>query len=195
MHERLAEPLGLDLRIGLPAHDPLARRLLRPRPAPGYRLSAFMADEPDPRLNLVYANPPLDIDSWCDPDLLEIEAPAVNGVATARAMALLYGRIACGALLAPQTVDRGREPARAGADALTGRPLRYGPTGYELHGTPSVLGRAADAFGHTGAGGGSHGAWPSLRTGFSFLTADLHSAEGDTRAAFVLDALLAAVRT
>jgi CubicO group peptidase (beta-lactamase class C family) len=193
VRERLAEPLGLDLRIGLPAGDPLAPRLLRPRPAPGYRLSAFTSAEPDPRLTLVYGNPPLQIDSWCDPDLLRIEAPAVNGVATARATALLSGRIACGALLAPQ-IDRGREPARAGADALTGRPLRYGPTGYELHGTPSVLGPAADAFGHTGAGGGSHGAWPSLRTGFSFLTADLRSAEGDTRAASVLDALFVAVR-
>ena len=193
VRERLAEPLGLELAIGLRTDDRLAQRLLRPRPAPGYRLSAFTADEPDPRLTLVYANPPLPIDSWCDPDLLQIEAPAVNGVATARAMALLYGRIACGGVLAPQTLDRGRRVARAGPDALTGRPLRYGPTGYELHGTPSVLGPAADAFGHTGAGGGSHGAWPSLRTGFSFLTADLRSQEADSRAASVLAALHTAV--
>ena len=96
-------------------------------------------------------------------------------------------------VLAPQTLDRGRRVARAGPDALTGRPLRYGPTGYELHGTPSELGPAADAFGHTGAGGGSHGAWPSLGTGFSFLTADLRSQEADGRAASVLAALHAAV--
>ena len=194
VRERLADPLGLELGIGLRPGDPAARSLLRTRPAAGYRLSAFMADAPDPRLTLVYANPPLAIDSWCDADLLAIEAPAVNGVATARAMALLYGRIAGGGVLAPETVRRGREVARAGPDALTGRPLRYGPTGYELHGTPSELGPAADAFGHTGAGGGSHGAWPALRTGFSFLTADLRSQDADRRAASVLAALHAAVR-
>jgi CubicO group peptidase (beta-lactamase class C family) len=194
VRERLAEPFGLELGIGLRPDDPLAQRLLRTRPAPGYRLTAFMVDAPDPRLTLVYGNPPLAIDGWCDADLLAIEAPAVNGAATARAMALLYGRIARGDVLAPETVQRGRQVARAGPDALTGRSLRYGPSGYELHGTPSELGPDPDAFGHTGAGGGSHGAWPALRTGFSFLTADLHSQDADRRAASVLAALHAAVR-
>ena len=194
VRERLAEPFGLELGIGLRPDDPLVQRLLRTRPAPGYRLTAFIADAPDPRLNLVYANPPLAIDAWCDADLLAIEAPAVNGVATARAMALLYGRIARGDVLTPETVQRGRKVARAGPDALTGRALRYGPSGYELHGTPSELGPVSDAFGHTGAGGGSHGAWPALRTGFSFLTADLRSQDADRRVTSVLAALHGAVR-
>jgi CubicO group peptidase (beta-lactamase class C family) len=194
VRERLAGPLGLDLRIGVPAGDPLRGRMLRPHPAAGYRLTAFMADAPDPRLELVYGNPRIPIDSWCDPDLCSIEAPAVNGVATARAMALLYGRLVCGAVVPAETLTRGLEPARSGADPLTGRPLRYGPTGYELFGTPSELGPEPDAFGHTGAGGGSHGAWPALRTGFSFLPGDLRSADADRRAAGVLAALHAAVR-
>jgi CubicO group peptidase (beta-lactamase class C family) len=189
----LADPLALDLRIGLRAADPLARRLARPVPAPGYSLSVFQADEPDPRLVGVYRNPVLDMDSWCDPDLLEIEAPAVNGVATARAMARLYGEVARGELVPPGNVASAGVPARAGIDPLSGRLLRYGPTGYELAGTSSVLGPALDAFGHTGAGGGSHGAWPSLRTGFSFLTADLRPQDTDRRATVVLDALHAAV--
>ena len=92
VRERLAGPLGLDLRIGVPADDPLRARVLRPRPAAGYRLTAFMAAEPDPRLALVYGNPGVPIDAWADADLCAIEAPAVNGIATARAMALLYGR-------------------------------------------------------------------------------------------------------
>ena len=166
---------------------------MRPVPAPGYSLSAFQADEPDPRLLGVYRNPVLEMDSWCDPDLLEIEAPAVNGVATARAMARLYGEVARGELVRPESVARARVPARVGIDPLSGRLLRYGPTGYELAGTSSVLGPAPDALGHTGAGGGSHGAWPSLRTGFSFLTADLRSQDADRRATAVLDALHAAV--
>ena len=193
VRERLASPLGLDLRIGVTADDPMRGRVLRPRPAAGYRLTAFMADEPDPRLELVYGNPRLGIDSWCDPDLCAIEAPAVNGVATARAMALLYGRVVCGDVVSAATLARGLAPARSGADALTGRPLRYGPTGYELSGTQSELGPEPDAFGHTGAGGGSHGAWPARRTGFSFLPGDLRSADADRRAAGVLAALHAAV--
>jgi hypothetical protein len=67
--------------------------------------------------------------------------------------------------------------------------LRFGPTGYELAGTPSALGPAADAFGHTGAGGSSHGAWPSLRTGFSYVTAELRREDEDERARTLLAAL------
>jgi CubicO group peptidase (beta-lactamase class C family) len=193
IRERLADPLGLDMRLGLPAADPLAQRLVRPVPAPGYSLSAFQAREPDPRLVAVYRNPALAMDAWCDPDLLAVEAPALNGIATARAVARLYGAVACGDLLHPATVARATEPAAAGFDALTGRPLRFGPAGHELAGTPSVLGPPTDAFGHTGAGGGSHGAWPSLRTGFSFITADLRSQDCDRRAAVLLSALHAAV--
>lgn len=189
IHDRLARPLGLDLRLGLAAHDPLASRLVRPRLAPDYRLTAFMADEPDPRLERVYGNPPLPIDAWADADLRSIEAPAVNGVATARAMAALYGALACGRVLHPETLARAGRAAAEGNDPLTGRRLRYGPSGYELAGTPSELGPAGDAIGHTGAGGGSHGAWPGLRTGFSFLPAELRSQDADRRAAGVLTAL------
>jgi CubicO group peptidase (beta-lactamase class C family) len=189
IRDRLAEPLGLDLRLGPAADDPLVARLVRPHPAPGYRLSAFMADEPDPRLERVYGNPLIPIGSWADPDLRSIEAPAVNGIATARAMAALYGEIASGRVLRPGTLARAGQTAAEGDDPLTGRRLRYGPSGYELAGTPSELGPAEDAIGHTGAGGGSHGAWPRLRTGFSFLPAELRSQDADRRAAGVLAAL------
>jgi len=81
------------------------------------------------------------------------------------------------------------QAAAEGNDPLTGRRLRYGPSGYELAGTPSELGPAGDAIGHTGAGGGSHGAWPGLRTGFSFLPAELRSQDADRRAGDVLAAL------
>lgn len=189
VRDRLAAPLGLDLRLGLAASDPLAARLVRPRPAADYRLTAFIAEEPDPRLERVYGNPPVAIDAWADPDLRSIEAPAVNGVATAPAMATLYGALACGRLLRPDTLARAGQSAAEGNDPLTGRRLRYGPSGYELAGTPSELGPAEDAIGHTGAGGGSHGAWPGLRTGFSFLPAELRSQDADRRASDVLAAL------
>ena len=195
--EELAGPLGLDLRLGLPADDPMHARRARLRQAPAYRLSAFLTEDPDPRLELVYGNPSLAGDGWNDAAALEPAVPAANAVASARAMATLYGRLVDGGgiPLGPDLVAVGAGPAAAGDDPLSGRPLRFGPTGFELAGTPSPLGPPADAVGHTGAGGSSHGAWPSLRTGFSYLTADLRSEPDDGRAAALLEALHGVVMT
>ncbi|MDX6494565.1 MAG: hypothetical protein QOE17_551, partial [Gaiellales bacterium] len=170
----------LDLRIGLQGDAEAAGRLARLRRAPGYELSALAVDDPDPRLELVYRNPPLgdfvDGEGWLEPPV-----PGVNGIATARAMATLYGALVAGKLIAAPTLAAGLETAAAGDDPLSGRPLRFGPTGYELSGTPSELGPPADAFGHTGAGGSSHGGWPALRTGFSFVTSELRREDLDQR--------------
>jgi CubicO group peptidase (beta-lactamase class C family) len=189
--EELAGPLGLDLRIGVPAGDAIVRRLAHVRQAPGYRLSAYAADEPDPRLAAVYPLAGLGADPWNDPRLLSAELPSAGGVATAMAMARLYGALvaSAGPLVSTATIARATEPEGAGDDPITGFPLRFGPTGFELAGTTSELGPARDAFGHTGAGGSSHGAWPSLRTGFSFLTAEMRTRGEDDRAAWLLAAL------
>jgi CubicO group peptidase (beta-lactamase class C family) len=193
--EELADPLGLDLAIGLGPGHPLALRRAVLRPYPGYRLSAYLGGEPDPRLALVYGNPPLPIAAWNDPALLEIEVPAVNAVATARSLAGMYGRLVASddPLVSPGSLRLAGSEASAGDDPLSGRPLRFGPTGYELSGTPSELGPVADALGHTGTGGTSHGAWPSLRTGFSYVTADLRPENADDRAGALLAALHEAV--
>ncbi len=78
------------------------------------------------------------------PTCCAIEAPAVNGVATATGDGPpLRAARRAGPSCPPDARSAAVEPARSGADALTGRPLRYGPTGYELFGTPSELGPAA----------------------------------------------------
>jgi CubicO group peptidase (beta-lactamase class C family) len=193
--EELAEPLGLDIAIGVDPSSPLAAGLATVRPAADYALSAYLSDDPDPRLRLVYGNPPLGPPSWNDPGLLALEVPAVNAVATARSLAGLYGGLVRpeDPLVRPETLAIGCSEASCGDDPLSGRPLRFGPTGYELAGTPSELGPPQDAFGHTGAGGGSHGAWPSLRTGFSYVTADLRPENADGRARDLLGALHTAI--
>jgi CubicO group peptidase (beta-lactamase class C family) len=192
--EMVRELFGdLDIRIGVDQADPFAGRIARVAPSPDYRLGAYLAEDPDPRLHQVYGNPAIAADEWGDPALLELEIPAANGVATARAMAELYGRLVCGTLVRPATLALARTPAAEGDDPLTGRLLRFGPTGYELAGTASVLGPPADAFGHTGTGGGSHGGWPSLRTGFSYHTARLRPETVDARARSLLDTLHDAV--
>ncbi|MDX6549531.1 MAG: hypothetical protein QOJ31_215, partial [Gaiellales bacterium] len=122
-------PLGLDLRIGLQGDAAAAGRLARLRRAPGYQLSALSTDDPDPRLELVYGNPPLgdlvDDDSWLEPPV-----PSANGIATAPAMATLYGALVAGSVVSAATLAEGLETAAAGDDPLSGRPLRFGPTGY-----------------------------------------------------------------
>jgi CubicO group peptidase (beta-lactamase class C family) len=193
--DELAEPLGLDIAIGVDPSSPLAAGMATVRAAPDFALSAYLSDDPDPRLSLVYGNPPLAPEAWNDPGLLALEVPAVNAVATARSLAVLYGSLVRSEdpLVRPETLATGRSEASRGDDALSGRPLRFGPTGYELAGTPSELGPPRDAFGHTGAGGGSHGAWPSLRTGFSYVTADLRPENADGRAHDLLRALHTAI--
>jgi hypothetical protein len=125
---------------------------------------------------------------------LQHPMPAANGIATARAVATLYGSLVVGRVIRMQTLAEAVAVASEGPDPLTGRALRFGPSGYELAGTPSVLGPTDDAFGHTGAGGSSHGAWPSLRTGFSFVTSELRLEARDDRARRLLDGLHTALR-
>ncbi len=74
----LAGPLGLDLRIGLPAGRSAACADAASAAGCGVPSLSVLADEPDPRLELVYGNPRVPIDSWNDPDLCAIEAPAVT---------------------------------------------------------------------------------------------------------------------
>jgi CubicO group peptidase (beta-lactamase class C family) len=189
--QRVAEPLGLDLRIGLQGDRDAESRLAELCPAPDFAPSAMAADDPDPRLEQVYAR------FWANPAApgwLEAPNPAANGMATARAMATLYGSLVTGRLVSMQTLQEGTATASHGADPLSGRPRRFGPTGYELSGTPSRLGPADDAFGHTGAGGSTHGGWPSLRTGFSFVSSELRLEMRDDRAPRLLDGLHAALR-
>jgi len=193
--EELAGPFGLELAIGCGRDHPLAGDRAFLRPAPDYQLSAFLDPNPDPRLQGVYGNPPLGPATWNDPVMLDLEIPSANALATARGLAGMYGALVREAqpLVGAEALALGRSEATSGDDPLSGRPLRFGPTGFELAGTPSALGPAADGFGHTGSGGSSHGAWPALRTGFSFVTADLRPEPTDGRAAALLAALHAAV--
>jgi CubicO group peptidase (beta-lactamase class C family) len=191
VREKLSRPFHLDLRVGLRGDRDAEGRVADLQATPDFGMSAFAVDDPDPRLEQVYGR------TWPDardPDWLQAANPAGNGIATARSVAALYGGLVTGKVVSMRTLAAGTAAASDGADPLTGRPLRFGPTGYELAGTPSMLGPADDAFGHTGAGGSTHGAWPSLRTGFSFMTSELRLEMRDDRARRLLDGLHAAIR-
>jgi hypothetical protein len=76
---------------------------------------------------------------------------------------------------------------------INDRPLHFG-LGYELPDPIGTYGPAEVAFGHSGAGGGRHGAWPTSGVGFSFTTNELRAEDVDDRASSLLTTLASALR-
>jgi CubicO group peptidase (beta-lactamase class C family) len=96
---------------------------------------------------------------------------AVGGFATARGMARFYasllGEVDGVRILTPETVELGRREIRRGIGPWWSE-TAYG-AGFELQTPDARLGDPADTFGHAGAGGSRHGAWPSRETAYSYL--------------------------
>jgi CubicO group peptidase (beta-lactamase class C family) len=200
LHEEIAEPLGLELWIGLPES-------LEPRVATLERGAKFgdglvVAREADEVAWSIWSNPPRFAEGELAANLRfwhAAEVPATSGIASARSLARLYGCLACGGeldgarLLSPETIEAGRRPLAQGRDPYLDEPLAFG-IGFELQTAEMGLGPEPDAFGHSGAGGSIHGAWPGLRTGFSYAPNVLTPLSGtDPRGAALLSALHAAI--
>jgi hypothetical protein len=128
---------------------------------------------------------------WNDPAFHAAEIPAANAIGTPRSIARLYGSL--DRVLSEDALRLGRTELSRDVCAITRRPYAFG-VGFELQTELCTLGPPPDAFGHTGSGGSSHGAWPTERVGFSYIPAELRSEAGDDRARRVLAALYAAVR-
>jgi CubicO group peptidase (beta-lactamase class C family) len=198
-HEEVAEPLGLDAWIGLPAeHDGRVAVLER---GPGFGLAKrdeLARPDGDRLAWSIWGNPP----RFTTPNLppnerwwREAEIPASNGVAAARSLARLYGCLAHGGeldgvrLLPPERVASGTALLAQGVDPYLESQVVFG-VGFELQSSGRPFGPAAVAFGHRGSGGSAHGAWPELRTGFSYVPNSLQDHAGPDRRA---DALLTAL--
>ena len=182
--DEFARPLGLELWIGLPAE--IEPRVVRLERAPDYG----MTGEPSPLLEALYG-PLLHFFPWNDPAVHAAEIPAANAIGTARSLALLYGRLET--ILRLETIRLGRTELSRGTCAVTAFPYAFG-VGFELQTELRTLGPPADAFGHTGAGGSAHGAWPDERVGFSYLPTLLRRSDTDDRARRRLAALYDQVR-
>lgn len=193
--EEVAEPLGLEIYIGLP--EELERRVSRlelvetwgSNPA----LEAQVSVE-DELMRAVWGNPVLfahESFPWNSRAYHAAQIPAVNGIGTARSIATLYAKldtlVSAEALrLARSELERRREP-------LLGIPQAWG-VGFELGTERREFGPAPDGFGCGGAGGSVHGAWPSERVSFSYaMNLMRDDADGDPRAQALLDALHACV--
>jgi CubicO group peptidase (beta-lactamase class C family) len=201
LRDEIAEPLGLDTWIGLPAH-------VWPRVAILRRKEGFgvMPDPPDAIAWSIYHNPPrfgVSGDGWAlaanDYRWVAAEVPASNGVTSARSLARLYGCLSLGGeldgvrLLSERTLTLGRHVLTSGRDAYSDNPAVFG-VGFALQTEAMPFGPPPDGFGHGGAGGSLHGAWPSLRTGFSYVTRSLQGPDASrARIEPLLDALHNAV--
>ena len=202
--EEVAAPLGLELWIGLPSEQEPRVSTLRygEQWGTGSALDGAALDA-DRLLASVYGNPRLFPDErgrlpWNRPELHRSEIPGAGAIGTARAIARLYGCLALGGeldgvrLLSAETLARGRRELSRRHDRLLDEPQAFG-VGFALQTERHAFGPPADAFGHDGAGGSNHCAWPSQRIGISYAMNTLRGDLVDPRSQALLAALHASL--
>src|ERR687891_877800 len=117
------------------------------------------------------------------PAFHQAEIPAVGGIGTARSIARLYEGL--GRILSAETLQLGRTTLSEGWDSAHAGPVRFG-VGFQLQTETKRFGPVPDAFGHDGAGGSVHGAWPKQGLGFSYAMNLLRDDAQDRRSLAVL---------
>lgn len=176
---------GFDVHLGTPASED--HRVARLTRSPDYRISTFLHDPARRRIVERMYRGLLEPETINSPEYRRAELAAAGATGTAAAMARLYDRI-CAGLVPDSVLASATSTWSSGTDALNDRPVRFG-LGYELADSLGTYGPAAVAFGHSGAGGGRHGAWPEEGLGFSFTTSELQPEDTDRRASLLLEAL------
>ncbi|WGU40478.1 serine hydrolase domain-containing protein [Phenylobacterium sp. NIBR 498073] len=146
--EELAGPLGLDLSLGLPASQEARRAEMI---APPELATSNMAADLNPSQVAAYTNPVIEpllpnTAAWRACELV-----SANGFSNARSLARLFGEVAAGRLLSPQTLAQATQLRISGVDEVLGVPARWG-AGFLLN-TDGLYGPSAATFGHSGWGG------------------------------------------
>ncbi len=187
--EQVAEPLGADFHIGMPAEldartSKLHGQLASPSRDGKAKLSdklpesirQFMQDMTDASTmtGAAFINPPQERGAVNSRAWRAAEIPAANGHGTARSLARIYGALACGGevdgvrILETETIDNAIREQAFGPDAiLGGMPMRFG-LGFMLRQDFMPLSPNPRAFGHPGAGGSIGMADPDARVGFGY---------------------------
>lgn len=202
--EQVAEPLGLDFWIGLPAKlEPRVGRLVMLR-APEFPKDFDWASVPesvrliaqahrDPSSltgrTLNFAQQPLDDNS---PEIHAAEIPAHNGIATARSIARMYaaliGEVDGKRLLSTDTIKSATVTQSDGPDQVLLVPTKFG-LGFMLPSSFSPFG-GSSCFGHPGAGGSLGFADPDAGYAFGYVTNKMASGlVGDPRSRALIEAV------
>lgn len=177
--EQIAEPLGLEFHIGLPAEIPEERlakvtKLSRLRGLMALRYTpppvTLKMIRPGSLLRRSFLGSELDMN---DRRSLEIELPAGNGVGTARAIARAYAAFAEGGAelgITPETFARLTKPPEVvrPRDEVLGVPS-YFSLGFVRPGPEVSFGSSPRAFGSPGAGGSFAFADPDARVGYAYV--------------------------
>ena len=209
----VAEPLGLDCRIGTPAehHDRVAT-LVSMLPE-GVDMEALADPGDDPVLGMIaqFLGPdtPLgralyapggalaDQEVWGLPELYEAEVPAANGITDARSVARMYaalvGEVDGIRLLEPAQLEAAITQRTEGPNrVLLDMDIQFG-LGFMVRSTLIPLG-GERGFGHFGAGGSVGWADPDADLAFGYVMnkMDLGLA-GDVRSTSLINACYAAI--
>lgn len=193
--DEVARLLDLELWIGLPRDNESRVSVL----TGSLSAASAMNRECERVAHDITDNPPLFVgppDHWNSAAFHAAQIPAAGAIGTARSIARLYGCLACGGelegarLMKPETVQLGRTELARGYDACFGWPLAFG-VGFALQTEEREFGPPTSAYGHCGAGGSAHGAWPDQTVGFSYAMNELR--DDMSRSGALLESLHLAV--
>jgi CubicO group peptidase (beta-lactamase class C family) len=200
VHDEIAEPLGIDMWIGLPEHEEHRVAVLEnPPPTTDPEMSAFYAQLYERGAN-GYRALTLDGRMRTMPENLyntravhAAEMPAVNAITSARALARMYaatiGEVDGVRLVGHDTMQAARTERASGTDRTLLVDTRFG-AGFWLHGDSQPM-MQDGSFGHPGAGGSLAFANPELGVGFAYVMNQMgHGVSGDPRNVALGDALL-----
>jgi CubicO group peptidase (beta-lactamase class C family) len=204
LRDEIADPLGLDLHIGLDAKDDARTGDMIPMPPPGPgepNLFAEIMKNPESVAYKAFMNPA----GSMRPGLVNTrewraaEIPAANGHTTARSLAKLYGTLARGGELDRVRVMSKEQVAKCsleqsnGPDELLMINTRFS-LGFMMSQTGASLGPNPKSFGHPGAGGSLGYADPEAKIGFGYTMNKMHaSLLIDPRATALIEAVYASI--
>jgi CubicO group peptidase (beta-lactamase class C family) len=184
--EEIAEPLGLDFYIGLPAsvdrnrvarlHGwPQAMALLHLNTMPPRFVAALFNPFGLTARSITIAKGIKGAEEFNREELRVVEMPAANGTGDARSVAKLYGSAATGGSeigLTPSTLDALKKPATPPTNGLRDKVLHVDTTFSLGLGKPAplaVFGSSDNAFGTPGAGGSFGFADPDTGIGYGYV--------------------------
>lgn len=190
LREEITEPHGADLFIGTPdsEHHRCAEMIGQLDRVRLERLFPNLPSEPmrsldqHPLAGLLAALTSVPTGDVNSPEYRRAEIPAANAQASARGLTRVYGALANGKLVGPETLDAMRErQSRDGERDEVISPLIGGaPFGWTLGYMVNSMGQAGPnrkAFGHGGAGGSYAFADPENRVSYAYT---MNAFGGDT---------------
>jgi len=193
--QEIAQPLGLNYWVGLPAQELAKCATLIPPEGGSDAVAALLGAD---SLTARVMSGPSDLfgynQMWNRPEVLAAEMPSSNGVGDARSLARFYAAVMDEVdgvrLLGARQLAAACKPQVQGPDAVIFRETCFG-LGYALQ--PFLApGAGPNSFGHPGAGGALAFADPDAQLGFAYvMNAMQFNLEGDQRSVSLVEAAYA----